>query len=139
MYGFRIPLVDASSVWETRVIYQTEKTAIYVDRSLEYFRVEVWLVRLIDGALPPDVSIKPDTVLHQFLLDDLLALRGSPLLPNPEPMKGLDNEQIEISLESLARALKEYAGDILEGDFSFFVSLEERVKRRAFKRRAPGE
>src|ERR1700682_174301 len=81
MYGFRIALVDASSVWETRVIYQTEKTAIYVDRSLEFFRVKVSLVRLIDGALPPyPIFIKPDTVLHEFLLDDLLALRGSPLL-----------------------------------------------------------
>ncbi|GCE22426.1 DUF6398 domain-containing protein [Dictyobacter kobayashii] len=115
-YGFSITHVDASNVWVTRLIYQAANTAIYVDCNFEYRRAEVFLVCLA----PP----------HQFLLDELLAVRALHLHAEQRAAAGLEDEQIEASLKLLARAMDEYATDVLQGDFSIFATLEERIARR---------
>jgi len=54
-----------------------------------------------------------------------IASRGS------EPLKsmaaGLKDEQIEASLKLLARAVDDYAADVLHGDFSVFATLDKLV------------
>lgn len=134
-YGFRITQVNASDWWVRRVIYQTATTAVSVDRSVEYNRVEVSLVRLLGGTLPRyPIFITPKTTLHQFSLDELLRVRAPQLLPELQAMHGLGDKQIETSLKFLAGAVNEHATDVLGGDLSIFATLEERVKQRALER-----
>ncbi len=76
-YGFRITSADASSVWVTRVIYQSDVAAVAVERSVEFDRVEVSVIRLVDGQLPEyPIFIVPDTIINQTLLDNMLLLRN---------------------------------------------------------------
>src|SRR5258708_24965685 len=130
-YGFRIKKVEASS-WEIRLIYQSRTTAVYVDLSYEFLRVEVSVVRLLDGARPPyPVFVTADITLHEFLLDQILKLRAPHLLSELHAAEGLGEEQIEASLKVLAQDLDGYAADVLLGDFSLFTILEKEVKRGA--------
>jgi hypothetical protein len=56
-------------------------------------------------------------------------VRAPLLVPQLKAAKGLEQEQIQASLALLARALDEYAADILHGDFAIFATLEERIKQ----------
>jgi hypothetical protein len=131
-YHFRVVQVDDSHWWHTRLVYQNETTAIYVDRSVEFDRVELSLLRLINGKIPDlTVFVTPDVTLSEFLFDNLLQVRAPLLLPDLRTLKGLQEEQIEASLAFLANALEQYAADVLRGDFTIFAELEELVKQRA--------
>ena len=135
IYNFHITQVDASSAWRRRITYQTATVGVYVDCNFEVERVEVSLVRLLNGSLPQyPIFILPDTILYEFLHDDLLAIRAPQLLPELQTLEGLSNEQIEASLKFLAKAMNDYAADVLSGDLSIFTTLEERVKQRALER-----
>jgi hypothetical protein len=130
-YGFRIKKVEVST-WVIRLIYQSRTTAVYVDLSYEFLRVEVSVARLLDGARPPyPVFVTADITLHEFLLDQILKLRAPHLLSELHAAEGLGEEQIEASLKLLAQALDDYAADVLLGDFSLFTILEKEVKRGA--------
>jgi hypothetical protein len=132
IYGFRVTQVDASSVWNNRVTYQTATTGVYVDSNAEFGRVEVSLVRLLDGELPLyPIFVRRDTVLHEFPLDWLLMVRARHLLSELRAAKGLNDEQVEKSLKLLAGAVNDYAADVLRGDFSIFAALEALVKQNA--------
>jgi hypothetical protein len=133
-YGFRVTQVDASSPWRIRMIYQTATTAIYVDCNFEFLRVEVSLVRLLDGELPPyPVFIRRNTTMHEFMLDSLLHIRAQHLLPEIWDLQGLGEEKIKQSLKLFGQALNDYAADILRGDFSIFATLEDATKKRVQK------
>jgi hypothetical protein len=129
-YGFRVTQVDASSPWLVRMIYQTATTAIYVDCNFEFLRVEVSLVRLLDGELPPyPVFIRHDTVMHEFLLDNLLNIRAPHLMSEIWESKGLGEGKVRQSLKLFGPALNDYAADVLRGDFSIFATLEANTKK----------
>jgi hypothetical protein len=58
-YGFHFASVDGASWWQTTVRYDSPTLAVRIDKSVEFERVEVWLIRLVDGQLPdyPSSSI----------------------------------------------------------------------------------
>jgi hypothetical protein len=129
-YGFRVTQVDASSPWLVRMIYQTETTAIYVDCNFEFLRFEVSLVRLLDGGLPPyPVSIRCDTMMHEFFLDNLLDVRAPHLMPRIWDLRGSGEEEVEQSLKLFGQVLNDYAADVLRGDFSIFATLEANTRK----------
>lgn len=131
-YGFHVASVDASSWWQTRLVYQTGVLAVAVDRSVEFNRVEVCLIRLVDGAIPPyPIFITPDTAVHYFWLDSLLAARAPHLIPALREVAGLRDEQIEHDLKFLASAVEKHAADVLRGDFAIFGTLAAHIKARA--------
>jgi hypothetical protein len=130
-YGFRITSADASSFWVTRVVYQTDVAAVAVDRSIEFERVEVSVMRLVDERLPEyPVFILPDTVINQTLFDSILMIRNPDLLDQLRGLQGLDDNQIEKSLVFLARALEENMSDFLHGDLSIFEAVDGLIKER---------
>ncbi len=130
-YGFRITSADASSVWVTRVIYQSDVAAVQVDRSIEFQRVELTVVRLVDGRIPAyPIFVKPDTVINQALFDNILIIRNPQLLDQLDMLKGLDDDHVEQSLAFLAKALEDNATDILNGDLSIFVAVDALIKER---------
>src|SRR5258708_39953740 len=66
-YGFRIKKVEVST-WVIRLIYQSRTTAVYVDLSYEFLRVEGSLARRLYGARPPYPAFRPgDFTLDEFL------------------------------------------------------------------------
>lgn len=132
-YGFRLTQVDAEHWYQTRAIYQTGTTAIYVDASVEFARTEVWLVCLLKEALP---VVESGKVGHAFLLDDLLKVRVPHLLIEMRAATSWGKDgQSATALEFLARVLDEYAADVLRGDFSIFVALTGLVEKRVQKAR----
>lgn len=131
-YVFHIAQADASSVWQTDLVYESQTAAVRVSRSVEFDRVEVELMRLVDGKLPEHpIFVLPDTVINDFLLDNLLILRAPHVLDELAAAKGLQDAQIVRSLEHLARAVEQYADDILRGDFTVFAAVEDLIKQRA--------
>ena len=130
-YGFRITSADASSVWVTRVVYQTDMAAVRVDRSFEFQRVELSVMRLVDGRLPEyPIFILPDTVINQTLFDSILMIRSPHLLEQLHELTGLDDEHIEASLAFLARTVEEIVPDFLTGDLSIFAAVDALIKER---------
>ncbi len=130
-YGFRITSADASSGWVTRVVYQTDMAAVCVDRSIEFERVELSVMRLVDGRLPEyPVFILPDTVINETLFDNILTIRNPRLLDQLHELKGLDDDHIEASLAFLARTLEEIMPDFLTDDLSIFKEVDELIKER---------
>jgi hypothetical protein len=130
-YGFRITSADASSFWLTRVVYQSDVAAVAVDRSVEFERVEVSVMRLVDGQLPEyPVFILPDTVINQTLFDNILMITNPTLLDQLNGLKGLDDDQIEKNLAFLARTLEENVSAFLNGDLSIFEAVDRLIKER---------
>ncbi|HEV2235669.1 MAG TPA: hypothetical protein VGR57_03320 [Ktedonobacterales bacterium] len=130
-YDFRITSADASSFWVTRVVYQSDVAAVAVDRSVEFERVELSVIRLVDGRLPEyPIFILPDTVINQTLFDNILTIRSPHLVGQLDEFRGLDDEHIETSLAFLGRTLEEIAPDFLTGDLSIFEAVDALIKER---------
>ena len=131
-YDFRITITDATSFWVTRVVYQSDVAAIAVDRSIEFERVELSVIRLVEGRLPEyPIFVLPDTVINQTLFDNILTIRNPHLLDQLDELMGLDDEHIETSLAFLARSLEEILPDLLKGDLSVFEAVDGLIKERA--------
>jgi hypothetical protein len=129
-YGFAITRTD-SPRWKTSVRYETPALAVDIDRSLEFGRVEVKLIRKVDGAIPEyPIFVSTTPTLHYFLLDAVLNERAPELLPEMQAAKGLGEDRIERSLKFWSEALEKYADDILRGDFALFTPLEAKVRAR---------
>jgi hypothetical protein len=133
-YGFAITRTE-SPWWKTSVRYEIATTVVDVDRRVEYGRVEVQLIRKVEGAIPEYpifVSITP--TLHYFLLDAVLDERAPELRPDIQAATGLSEDQIERSLKFWSGALETYAADILQGDFTLFTPMEAKVRARVRER-----
>jgi hypothetical protein len=130
-HGFRIASADATSFWVTRVVYQSDVAAVAVDKSIEFERVELSVIRLVDGRLPQyPIFVLPDTVINQTLFDTILTIRNPDLLDHLRGLKGLDDDHIEKSLTFLARSLEEIAPDFLTGDLSLFEAVDALIKEQ---------
>ncbi|HEU4783181.1 MAG TPA: hypothetical protein VFS83_07575 [Ktedonobacterales bacterium] len=120
-YGFHFANVDGSSWWQTTVRYDSPLLAVRIDNSVEFERVEVWLIRLVDGQLPEyPIFINPDTPFNYVILDRALQVRAPQEAEGLLELKGLEDEQVERSLVFLADALRVYCDDVLRGDFAIF-------------------
>jgi len=129
-YGFEITQAGWS-VWVTSARYETDVTAIDVERSVEFDRVKVLLIRKVDGAIPEyPIFVSTTPTLHYFLLDAVLDERAPEFLAEIQAAKGSFEEQIERRLKLWSRALETYADDILRGDLTLFTTLEAKLRAR---------
>ena len=133
-FGFHISDVDYDA-WYTRVVYRSSTTVVYVDRSIEFARVEVALVRLVDDTIPPiAIFFSQQAPFYQTLFDNVLQIRDPARHDERLALRGLADEQIESALIFWAAALRTYAADILRGDFTVFEEVKaliaERVRQR---------
>src|SRR5690348_12997221 len=102
-YSFRFANVDGSSWWQTTVRYDSPQLAVRIDKSVEFERVEVWLIRLANGQLPEyPIFINPDTPINYVIVDRALQVRAPEEAERLLELKGLDDEQVERSLDFLA-------------------------------------
>jgi len=127
-YGFHFANVDGASWWQTTVRYDSLTLAVRIDKSVEFERVEVWLIRLVDGQLPEyPIFINPETPINYVVLDRVLQNRAPQEAERLAELRGLDDEQVERSLDFLAQAIRAYCDDVLRGDFAIFDVIAEQL------------
>jgi hypothetical protein len=127
-YGFHFASVDGSSWWQTTVRYDSPPLAVRIDKSVEFERVEVWLIRLVDGQLPEyPIFVNPDTPIDYVILDRVLQNRAPQETERLLELKGLSDEQVERSLVFLSEMLRTYCDDVLRGDFAIFEVIAEQI------------
>lgn len=130
-FGFVLTSVDASNLWEVRATYRSERAALAVIRSVEFQRVEVQLMRLIDGELPEYPIFVVDSVaVNTFYVDDLVALRRADADQVLARQHGLLAEEVEDQLTFWSDALREHGQDFLAGDLRVLDELERLVRDR---------
>jgi len=131
-YGFHFAQVDGSNWWQTSVRYDSPLLAVTIDKSVEFDRAEVWLIRLPDGQLPEyPIFINPDTPISYVILDKVLQERAPREAERLLGLNGISDEQVECSLAFLAHALATYCDDVLHGDFSIFDVIAEKMHQQA--------
>lgn len=129
-HGFTRVTTDGSSFWSLWVRYASPHAAVQVAKRSEFTRVEVALIRLVDGEVPPyPISITAAPVNHA-LLDTVLEARDEALLRDAARMGGLGAAQVERQLSFWATTLREVAPECLEGDLSAVDEAEAVVRRR---------
>jgi len=125
-WGFRFSGADAT-VWEERATYRSDRSAIDVIKDYQCPRVEVELMRLLDGELPPpEVFIVDSQPVNRFYVDELIRLRqrdGEAVLAQLTTMPTFDDQ-----LTFLAAALRRHGADFLAGDLSVLDELERIVR-----------
>lgn len=128
-HGFTLTDVVAENWWEVTVTYRSVVSAVEVALSFEYQRVDLSLLRLVDGELPRyPVFIVDSVPIDTFVADWLLELRGD---PTRQPGRGLDDGDVEAQLGFWAGALREYGTDFLAGDLSVLDQLEQMIRDNA--------
>ena len=126
-HGFRFDRVDDDS-WATTAVYLSSTLGVEVTRSVEFSRVEIALIRLVDGKVPePEVWVT-DRAINRTLFDNVLVARA----PNPveEMPTGLSKRQVETQLARWAELLRSVASDFLEGSDEALVEAEQVVRQR---------
>jgi hypothetical protein len=115
----------------SHIAYTNETTSVRVSLEPREGGIFVELSRLVDGEVPSaPVIIESDSVLNSFDLDDVLLLRLGPPGEALGAPSAFTVDEIEAELDTYATALRDYASDILRGDFELFPRLESLVKRR---------
>lgn len=115
------------------ITFKNAQAAVRVSYEVREGEVFVLLYRLLNGELPPyEIFIRPETVINSFYLDDVVTLKSpSAVLDLMLPVNEFTYDKLELKLCHAAKALKEYADDVMQGNFSCFADLEVIVKRRA--------
>lgn len=129
-HGFRLSPADDSSWWETWVQYASDASAVRLARSTEFGRVDVHLIRLVDGAVPPYPVWVTSEPLNWVLLDTVLQARSAELFQQVAAQRGLDDSQVERQLAFWASALVSVAPEFLHGDMAAVDEAETIVRER---------
>jgi hypothetical protein len=103
-----------------------------VTRSVEFGRVELTLLRLVDGELPEVQVWVSDAPLDRVLFDNVLEARKPEVLGDLG--RGLSDEEVEQQLALYAQLLRTVVPDFLEGSDAALVEgevvIRERVRAR---------
>lgn len=115
-----------SSGWE--ILMANNTTGIKILLEFREMYIFISICQLVNGCFVFSAGeMKPTTKLYCYDLEDLVNLRSSELQESDIP----NSNFIEYLLERHAKNLKEFAGDILLGNFTVFSDLEKIVKCRA--------
>lgn len=122
---------DASTNWETSVTYGRDPVGVIIRESVEFDRVEIELVRLVDGRVPATpIFVHPDTPIDRGLFDHVLAIRAPEEQRVLGGLQGLDPDSVNRSLEFLGPGLKQWASDFLAGDTAVIDLIGDRIHQR---------
>jgi hypothetical protein len=124
-YGCELVGIEEDS-YGTDITYKNQPTGIRISFEIRENDIFVYLIRLINGEIPPYL----DAPSRWFYLDNLVRLRSpETTLPRKEAGDWLTSDDIDEILTAYAGALKEYGEDVLRGDFSIFAELARQVDR----------
>lgn len=130
-YGMQV--IDTSAgPWEASVTYTRDPVGVIVRRSIEFDRVEIELVRMVDGQVPKmPVFIHEDTAIDRGLFDHAIGLRGSDSDRDAlREIGGLESDQVEAALSFLSLALEKLAPDFLGGDLGLLDEIGQIIHAR---------
>jgi hypothetical protein len=128
-HGFRYDHVE-EKWWATTARYLSPTLGLEVTRSVEFDRVEISLLRLVDGELPEYEVWVTDSPRNRVLFDNVLIARSPELDEVSRTLKGLSSEEEEKQLRFWADALRRVAPDFLEGDDAALRDGEQVVRQR---------
>ena len=120
--------------WCTTARYLSPKLGLEVTRSDEFNRVELELLRLVDGELPEVDVWLPEGALNRVLFDNVLIVRAPELDEAARDLKGLSSEDEEKQLTFWAEALRTVAPDFLDGDNAALRDGERAIRERVAER-----
>jgi hypothetical protein len=126
-FGFRLDHVE-EKWWATSAVYRSNCLGLEVTRSVEFGRVELTLLRLVEGELPEVQVWVSDAPLDRMLFDNVLEAR------RPEVLgalgSGLSDEDVEEQLRLYADLLHGVVPDFLEGSDAALVEGEAVIRER---------
>ena len=116
-HGYALASVDDSSFWQTDALYRRPEVAVKIARSVEFRRVEVSLIRLVDDQVAPEpIWLTASAPVHSVLLDNVLEARDSELRWRAGAVGGLGDDEVQRQLAFWAAALREVCPEFLDGD-----------------------
>lgn len=138
-FGFRLSKCDKED-WGYELIYLNKTTGVKITYEFREAYIFIMLYKLVNGNLQENPSsIQEDTILYSYGLDDIISLRNSQALIKPAYQYGEESEYYDkekglmLYVSAFAHNLKEYAADVLSGDFQIFNEVDRVVKERANK------
>jgi len=138
-YGFQL-VKSVKEDWGYELIYLNNTTGVKIIYEFREAYIFIILYKLVDGKLIENPkSIDENTVLYGFGLDDIIGLRFPQALIKPayqygEESKYYDKKKgLTLYVTAFSDNLKEYASDVLEGDFKIFHETQKIVKDRINK------
>ena len=138
-FGFRLSKCDKED-WGYELIYLNNTTGVKITYEFREAYIFIILYKLVNGNLIENPrSIQENTILYGYGLDDIISLRNSQALIKPAYQYGKESEYYDkkkgliLYVSAFANNLKEYAADVLSGDFTIFNELDGVVKERANK------
>jgi hypothetical protein len=126
-FGFHLDHVE-EKWWATSAVYRSDALGLEVTRSVEFGRVELTLLRLVDGELPEVEVWVSEGPLNRVLFDNVLEARQPEILPGLDD--GLSDEEVEAQLARYVELLRIVVPDFLEGSDAALVEGEAVIRKR---------
>jgi hypothetical protein len=138
-FGFQLSKSEKKD-WGYELIYLNKTTGVKITYAFREAYIFIMLYKLVDGNLIENPrSIQENTVLHGYGLDDIISLRNPHALIKPSYQYGEESEYYDkkkgltLYVTAFSNNLKEYASDVLVGDFKIFSEAQRVVKERVKK------
>ncbi len=124
-YGCELTSIEEDR-YLVEITYKNQTTGIKVSFEIRENDIFIYLIQLINGEIPAYL----DAPSRWFYLDNVVKLKSpSTTLPRKEFGDWLTPDDIDHILTVYAVTLKEYAEDVLRGDFSVFAELAKQINR----------
>lgn len=140
-FGFELSKSRKES-WGYEFIYLNETTGVQLIHELREAYLYISLYKLDNGAFqenPKNITV--DSTLFGYTFDDLVLLRNPKALIKPAYEYGVGSKYYDpesgltLYISEFSSNMKEYASDLLQGNFDVFDQLDLIVKERVSKSR----
>lgn len=138
-YNFRLSKCRKED-WGYELIYLNKTTGVKIAYEYRNAYIFITLYQLENEKFRENPrNINDNTILYGYGLDDLISLRNPHALIKPAFEYGEQSKYyhkqngLSLYISDFAQNLKNYAKDILEGDFRIFPELDKIVKERVKK------
>lgn len=134
-YGF-FKIASSKEDWGYHLILINSTTGIEINYEFKEALIQVIVYRLIDGKIKKNITsaIRSGEPITGFSLEWILALRNPEAQIKPAYEYGINSQFYEKNTglknyaDIVAKSLKEYASDMLKGDFTVFDTLDTKVR-----------
>lgn len=126
-HGFHLDHVE-DKWWATTAVYLSATLGVLVTRSVEFKRVELTLMRLVDGKVPESEIWVTDRRLDRVLFDNVVEARRPELLD--QIPAGLSSKETEDQLRLYAELVRTVVPDFLAGSDAAMAEGERVIRER---------